>query len=226
MIVVFIRTIIVFVVMLVSIRIMGKRQLGELEPLELVVAVLISDLAAQPLEDLGTPLLYGLIPVLTMFSCQVLVAGITMKNSKLRGIICGKPSILIDNGVINQSEMHKNRIALDELSVELRQNGVTDISAVKHAILETNGTLSILLYPAEAPITPRQMNIAVDDPGSPITIISDGHIMSENLKLAGYNEKWLCRELEKRRINDPKSVYLMNVDKKGQIYFAVKEASI
>ena len=106
----FIRTIIILIVLMLSQRFMGKRQIGELEPTELIIAVLISNLAAQPLQDTGTPLLYGLIPVLTLLCCQVLISALTVKSSRFRNFICGKPSILIKNGVINQREMQKNRI--------------------------------------------------------------------------------------------------------------------
>lgn len=221
----FVRTIIIFVILIVSVRIMGKRQLGELEPIELVVAILISNLAAQPLQDIGTPLLYGLIPVLTLLACQVLLSAATVSSIHLRRAICGKPSILIDNGKIVQNEMKKNRISLDELYVELRGKEVTDISKVKHAILETDGSLSVLLYPAESPVTPSQMSITVDDPGSPVTVICEGRTLSDNLHLLGLDEKWLKKQLTLRKTANIKDVYLMTVDGLGNIYFVKKEGA-
>ena len=222
----FIRTIIIFVILILSVRIMGKRQLGELEPIELVVAILISNLATQPLQDVGTPLLYGLIPVLTLLACQLLISAATVKSIRFRRIICGKPSILIDNGKIVQSEMKKNRISLDELYVELRGKQVTDISKVKHAILETDGSLSVLPYPAESPVTPSQMSITVEDPGSPVSVISEGRTLTDNLHLMGLDENWLKKQLCLRKISNVKDVYLMTVDGLGNIYFARKEDSV
>jgi len=221
----FMRTIIIFALLVISMRIMGKRQLGELEPIELAVAVLISNMASQPLQDIGTPLAYGLVPVLTLLACQVLISGLTVKNLRLRRLICGKSSILIHDGQIVQSEMKKTRLSLEELFVELRGKDVTDISTVKHAILETNGKLSVLLYPAEAPATPKQMSLTVDDPGLPVTVISDGRVLSDNLRLMGYNEKWLGNQLALRKTANASDVYLMTVDGLGRIYFARKEGN-
>lgn len=219
----FVRTIIVFLLLIISIRIMGKRQLGELEPLELVVAVLISNLAAQPLQDTGIPLIYGIVPVLTLLASQLIISGISVKSVRFRRLLSGKPSILIDNGVIVQSEMKKCRISLDELYVELRINGITDISTVKHAILETDGTLSVLPYAKFSPVTPEIMNLDAPDNGLPVTVINKGRVMSENLKLLGHNEKWLLNQIKKRGAGDIKDVYLMTVDGAGKIYFARKE---
>lgn len=220
----FVRTIIIFLLLIVSIRIMGKRQLGELEPLELVTAVLISNLAAQPLQDTGTPLLYGIVPVLTLLCCQLVTSGISLKYGRFRRLISGKPSILIDNGTIVQSEMKKCRISVDELYVELRINGVTDISTVKHAILETDGTLSVLPYAKYSPATPEQMNVDAPDNGLPVTVISEGRVMSDNLRLLGHDEKWLKGQIKKRGAKEISDVYLMTVDGAGKIYFAQKEA--
>ncbi len=221
----FVRTVIIFLLLIVSIRIMGKRQLGELEPIELVVAVLISNLAAQPLQDTGIPLIYGIVPVLTLLASQLVISGISVKWPRLRRIICGKPSILIDNGAIVQSEMKKSRISLDELFVELRINGVTDIATVKHAILETDGTLSVLPYAEFSPATPKVMNLSAPDNGLPVTLISDGRKMSDNLRLMGKDEKWLDAQLRKRGVKRIKDVYLLTLDGGGNIFFAKKEGA-
>ncbi len=219
----FVRTVIIFLLLIVSIRIMGKRQLGELEPLELVVAVLISNLAAQPLQDTGTPLLYGIIPVLTLLACQLIISGISVKHGRFRRLVSGKPSILVDNGVIVQSEMKKCRISVDELYVELRINGITDISNVRHAILETDGTLSVLPYAKFSPVTPQELNIDAPDSGLPVTVITDGRVLSDNLTLLKRDEKWLKNQVKKRGAGDISEVYLMTVDAQGNIYFAKKE---
>lgn len=218
-----IRTLILYAVIIISLRIMGKRQIGELEPAELVVAVLISDLAAHPLQDIGTPLLYGLIPVLTLLCCEVLMSGFIVKSIKFRKLVCGKPSLLIHKGKIIQSEMKSNRFTLDELSEQLRKKDISDISTVKYAILETDGSLSTLLYTDQAPLTPKQMNIQVDNAGYPVIIVNEGRVLSDNLMKMGYNEIWLKRQLSERNVSDVKNVYLMTVDESGSIYFLPKD---
>lgn len=219
----FIRTIILYVVILISMRVMGKRQLGELETSELVVAVLISDLAANPLQDTGIPLLYGIIPTITLVCCEILVSGAVIKSIRFRAIVCGKPSILINDGKIVQSEMNKNRYTIDELSEELRGKSITDISTVKYAILETDGSLSVLQYSSELPATAGQMNIKTDDPGYPVMVINNGRILANNLKLLGLNENWLHKQLKQHSISSPKEVYLMTVNHAGQVYLTPKE---
>lgn len=205
---------------------MGKRQIGELEPVELVVAVLISNLAAHPLQDIGTPLLYGLIPVLTLLCCEILVTAFIVKSVKFRAFISGKPSVLILKGKIMQSEMKKNRFTLDELSEQLRKKNITDISTVKYGILETDGTLSTVLYTDQAPLTPKQMNIYTDDVGYPVMLINEGRVLENNLKKMGFNDIWLKRQLKEKKINQEKDVYLMTVDENGHVYFAVREGRL
>jgi uncharacterized membrane protein YcaP (DUF421 family) len=202
---------------------MGKRQLGELEPIELVVAILISNVASQPLQDHSTPLIYGLVPVLILLSCQIIISGLSLKSPRLRIALHGRPSILIENGVINQREMLKNRLALDELTMEMRQKNITDISKVRYAILETNGLLSIIPFNSQSPPSADDMSVSVKENGLPITVICDGRIINENLKILGYDDKWLSKQLKSRKINSPAQVYILNVDQSGNIYFLKKD---
>lgn len=202
---------------------MGKRQIGELEPAELVVAVLISDLAAHPLQDIGTPLLYGLIPVLTLLCCEVLMSGFIVKSIKFRAFVCGKPSMIIQNGKIVQKEMKSNRFTLDELSEQLRKKDITDISSVKYAVLETDGSLSTLLYADQSPLTPKQMTIQTDDIGYPVMVINNGRVLEKNLNRMGFNEIWLKRQLTARKVSKVSDVYLLTVDECGRIYFSIKD---
>ena len=219
----FIRTVILFCLIVVALRIMGKRQLGELEPSELVVAVLISDLASHPLQDTGTPLLYGVIPVLTLLSCEILISGFVVKSLKFRSLISGKPNILIDNGQIIQREMRKNRFTIDELCVELRKQGILDISTIQYAVLETDGSLSVILYPDESPLTPKAAGLTTDSPAYPVILINEGHVLDDNLKVVGVDTSWLRDQLRKYSIKSPKDVYLMTADKNKKVYFAPKE---
>lgn len=217
------RTIILYAALMVSMRIMGKRQLGELEPAELVVAVLISDLASHPLQDIGTPLIYGLVPVITLLCCELLLAAGVIRSVRFRSLVCGRPSVIIERGRIVQSEMKKNRFTLDELAEELRKKGITDISTVQYAVMETDGSLSTLLYPSEAAVTPRQLGLDAGDAGYPVILINEGRLMSDNLKKTGYNVAWLRKQLAQRSAKSERDVYLMTVDRAGNIYFEGKE---
>ena len=220
-----IRTLILYFAIVVSMRIMGKRQLGELEPAEFVVAVLISDLAAHPLQDIGTPLLYGLIPVIVLIVCEILISGAMIKNHRFRTLICGKPSLIIENGRISELELKKNRITLDELSEQLRKKDILDISTVKYAVLETDGTLSTILFPAQAPLTPQQMNIQADDMGYPVIVINDGRVLENNLEKIGFNLAWLDKQLGSRKVKNADEVFLMTADTSGRVYLAVREGA-
>lgn len=203
-------------------RIMGKRQLGELEPAELVVAVLISDLAAHPLQDPGIPLLYGLIPVITLLCCEVLISAGLVRSIRFRALVCGRPSIIIDNGKIVQREMKRNRFTVDELTEELRKKEILDIASVQYAILETDGTLSTILYAHSAPATPEQLGMTVQEADYPVIVINDGRIMTENLHRVGRDRRWLQAELKKRGIKEAAQVYIMTVDSSGKVFFSAK----
>ena len=220
-----IRTLILYLVIIISFRFMGKRQLGELEPGELVVAVLVSNMAAQPMQDTGIPLIYGLLPVFILLSCEIILSGISLKSPKFSAFVSGKPSMIIENGKINQFEMHKNRLTPDELGITLRKQSVSDISTVQYAVLETDGSLSIQLYPEASPATPKDLGITVHETGYPMIVINDGHTLSDNLKLLGYNERWLLKQIKSRGVSDIKDVYYMSVDKTGKIYFAARDES-
>jgi len=221
--IIFLRTIILFAGLVISLRLMGKRQLGELELSEFVVSVLIADLAANPLQDIGVPLLNGLIPVVTLLCCELLISYLILHNLRFRAFLCGKPSMLIANGKIDQREMRKNRFTLDELTEELRNQSITDISKIQYAILETDGRLNTILYPAEQPVTPAQLQLAVPDPGYPTILINDGRILSDNLRRCGRDENWLKKELRARGARDASKVYLLTLNNAGEIYYAEKE---
>ena len=223
--IVVIRTIIVFLCIIGAMRIMGKRQLGELELSELVVAVLISNIAAHPLQDIGIPLLNGVIPIAVLLSCELLISWLSLKSGRIRYLLFGKPSMLIDHGRIDQKEMKKNRFSLDELSEALRKKGITDISAVRQAILETDGTLNVLQYAGCSPVTPAQLKLDAEDRGLPITLISDGKVETDNLRLLGKDASWLESKLLESGAQRPQQVYLMTIDALGGIYYQQKEGA-
>lgn len=219
----FIRTIILYLLLTVGIRIMGKKQVGELETVELVFTMLISDLAAVPMQDFGIPLAYGLIPILTLFSLTMLLSVLSLKSVPLRNLLCGRPSVIIDHGVILQREMAKTRFTLDELLEELRLQGVTDLSTVEYAILENSGQVSVLLYPQHQPMTPAQMCLTPEEQGLPLVIISDGKVLAQNLTLRSLDRAWLQDQLAQHGHSRPEEVFLLTVDERGAVYYVPKE---
>jgi len=221
--VIFVRTLIVYSALLISMRLMGKRQLGEMELSEFVVASLIADLAANPLQDIGMPLLNGLVPLLTLFCCEILISALAMRKVRLRTLLFGTPSLLIHKGVIDQKEMAKNRFTPDELMQELRCQGVRDIKAVEYAYLETNGTLSVILFQGETPPSAAAMGMQVQDTGLPHMIISDGRLLGENLKKSGHDLAWLNAQL-KRFGGDRRRIFLLTVDDASRVYCVKKES--
>lgn len=222
--IVLVRTLIIYFALLLALRLLGKRQLGEMELSEFVVAALIADLASHPLQDMGIPLINGLIPILVLCCCEVLIAGLSMKSIRLRSLIFGKPSLLIVKGKILQQEMYRNRFTLDELMQELRSQAVTDLSSVEYGVLETNGKLSLILSPEERPATAGQLKLQAKDEGYPSIVISDGRVLEANLRHLGLDRAWLDRQLRSRGASSPRQVFLMTVSSTGTVYYAAKEA--
>ena len=218
-----IRTIILYILIIAGIRLMGKRQVGELEPSELVLSLIIADLAAVPMQDFGIPLLTGVVPILALLSLTMILSVLTMKSIRFRALLCGRPSVVIRRGEIDQGEMRRNRLTVDELLEELRSQGYTDPQKVEYAILETNGQLSVLPRAAEKPPTLGQLGLEAQESGLPLVLISDGRLLERNLRTRGYDERWLDRQLEQRGLKSREEVFLMTVDEQGQIYLAPRE---
>ena len=218
----YIRTVILYLLLILVVRVMGKRQIGQMEPTEFVVTMLLANLAAVPMQDNGIPLASGLVPMLTVLGISLILSVLAYQSIRMRRLLCGKPVILVENGTICQRNLARTRIHLDELTEHLREQGILDLTTVKYAILETNGLISTFLYPKDAPATAKDAGITVKDALLPYTLISDGHLLPQNLHLAGYNHHWLRRQLEKRNLQ-PHQVLLMTVDGAGKIYLARKE---
>lgn len=221
--IILIRSIILFLSLFLLMRLMGKRQLGQLEPSELVVSVLIADLGAHPLQDIGIPMIYGLVSIVTIFCLELILSGLALQSVKLRSFLWGKPCFLIEKGVINQKEMRRNRFTLDELTEELRRQSILDIRAVAYAVLETDGTLNVILAPANQPVTAEQMGIQTDVAGYPMILIDDGKILQDNLRKSGKDLRWITRYLRENSIKDPSDVFLLTVRENGSIYLARKD---
>lgn len=218
----YIRTIILYLVLIGTIRFMGKRQIGQMEPSEFVVTMLVANLAAIPMQDGGIPLFSGLIPILTVLGVELVLSGLALRSIRLRRILCGKPVILIENGNLLQNNLRKTRVTMDELIGHLREKDVLDIRAVQYAILETNGNLSVFPYPKERPASAKDAGIPARKQHLPITIISDGFLMEENLAKAKKDTRWVQRVLEenKARLED---TWHLSVDGADKIVFYRRE---
>ena len=221
--IILIRTLILFLSLILAMRLMGKRQLGELELSELVVAVLVADIASIPLQNPSLPLSYGLIPLLVLFCCELIFSGLTYKSIHLRKLLYGRPNFIIERGRIAQQAMHRNRFTLDELTQELRNQGILDITSVEYAVLETNGRLNIILTPEQQPVTAAQMGVTPDDTGYFSILINNGRIIDKNLKRMGRDERWLQKQLQQHGVQSVQDVYLLMLNDAGQIYFSAKE---
>ncbi len=222
MLIVFFRTIILYLIVIVALRIMGKRQIGELQPSELVVAIMISELAAIPMEDAGIPLINGVLPILTLVIAEVSLSFLTLKSKKARKLIIGTPSVLIENGKINQKELEKQRFNTDDLIEELRQKNYPKISDIEFAILETAGQLSVIPKSQNRAVTTQDLEISTEYEGLPLTLISDGKINTYNLNKINLDEKWLSHELSKFGISSISDIFFASLDTNGDLYYQTK----
>ncbi len=218
----YIRTIFLYLVLIAVIRLMGKRQIGQMEPTEFVVTMLIANLAAIPMQDGGIPLYSGLVPILTVLGVELLLSGACLRWVGFRRLLCGKPVILIDNGQILQENLRRTRITLDELTELLRQKDVLQPEKVQFAILETNGNLSVFPYPKYKPADAKDVGITPKRQSIPYTIVADGYLYEENLALCGRNEVWLRKTLQEKRCRQ-EDVLLLMVDGSDHITFQRKE---
>ncbi len=222
MFVVLIRTVVLYLLIIVGIRLLGKRQVGELEPSELTLALIIADLASVPMQDNGIPLLSGLIPIIVLLAVATILSVLSAKSIRFRALLCGRPSVVIQDGLVLEGELRKNRLTVDELMEELRNQGYTDFQSIKFAILETNGQLSVLPYAGQKPPTAAQLGLTPQEPGMPVILISDGRLLDQNLKNRGYERKWLDKQLAARGLSSPEQVFLLTVDQLGGTYCVAK----
>ena len=218
----FARTVLIYCLLIAVIRFLGKRQLGQMEPSEVVVTMLVADLASFPMEDPQIPLSAGVIPILAVLSLEILLSFMSVRSLKFRKLLCGKPIILIENGQFLQENMRKSRITIDELLSQLRLKDILDPSTVQYAILETGGTLSVFPYPQERPAPAKAAGIQVEQELAPVAVVSDGRILSDNLKKAGKNEKWLEKALQNQGAT-LKQTFLLTVDKENKVLFYKKQ---
>ena len=222
MIISYLRTLVLYTILIAVIRMMGKRQIGQMEPSEFVVTMLVANLAAIPMQDAGLPLFTGLVPILTVLGMELILSFLSMKSLLFRKLLCGKPVILIENGNILQQNLRKTRVTLDELTGHLREKDVLDLKSVQFAILETNGNLSVFPYPKYRPAAATDAGIQVKKQFLPVTIISDGKLLPGNLQLAGKDSAWVQRVLREHKAT-VETTWLLTVDKEDHILFYGKE---
>ena len=219
----FFRTVILYLLLIAGLRITGKRQIGELEPIELVLTMLLSDLASVPMQDFGIPLVNGIVPIVTLLSLSMLLSYGSLRRVRFRTLLCGEPTLIIRSGHILQDAMRRNRLTVDELMEELRCQGYADPSVVWYAILETNGQLSVLPKAQEKPPTLAQLGQNPTESGLPLVLISYGHVLEHNLTARGVDRNWLEKELGRQGCSDPSAVFLMTLDETGGVYLAPKQ---
>ena len=217
MIITFIRSIILYIIVLVVMRLMGKREIGQLQHFELAISIMIADLASIPMSDSGIPITNGIIPILGLLFMHLIISIINMKSIKGRGIICGKPSILIYRGRIDEKVLKKERFTINELEERLRGNNIVNIGDVEYAILETNGQVTVIQKPDKRNTITADFNIQPEYEGIPYDLVIDGKIMYDNLKQIGKNYEWLRKQVNKFNIK-PEEALLVTLDGKGQMF--------
>lgn len=209
-----IRTILLYAFIILAIRIMGKRQISDLQTSELVVTLIISDIAAIPMQNTSQPLLSGFVPIIILIVIEIGLSVIMMKSEKFRHILCGRPIIVIKDGEIYKSELKKLRLTINDLTIQLRQQNVFNIEDVQYCIVETNGKISVLKKPEKRNPTAESFNIKIKDSGIETVIISDGKFSKQSLRLCEKSESWACEILEKEKICI-ENVFIMTADRSG-----------
>ena len=222
MLITFFRAIVLYLIVLVVMRLMGKREIGQLQPFELAISIMIADLASIPMTEIGIPIFNGIVPILGLLVMHLILSLINLKSLKAREIICGKPSILIYRGKINEKELKKERFTINDLEERLRGNNVVNLGDVEYAILETSGQVTVIQKPEKRNTIPEDFNIVPEYEGIPYDLVVDGKVMNKNLKAIGKNYNWLKKQVEKFDIK-PEEALVVTIDGKGQIFCQKKE---
>lgn len=214
----FFRTLILYFLVIAALRVMGKRQLGELQPSELVVAIMISDLAAIPIEDGSQPIWDGMIPILTLVAAEFALSLLVIKSEFFRKLITGRPTIVVENGRIKSHTLRRLRLSLDDLLEQLRLMGYSQISEVDTAMLETNGQISVIPKEKSRPLTCEDMKLSPTQTHLPHTLIADGKVRESGLKAAGLSREQLDKLLKQHSAASPKEIFYMNITDDGKVF--------
>ncbi len=225
MLIIFLRSILLYILIIFSVRLMGKRQIGELQPSELVITMMVSNMAVLPIEDISIPMLVGAVPILTLVCFEIILSNLSLKSKGVRKILSGSPIVIIENGEILQKAMHKLRLSIDDLMEGLRGNEVFDIKEVEYAIVETNGKISVLKKFHAQTATAKMLNISGEQSSPPIVIISDGKIIKENLKSYHFTQEWVHSQLQKKgwQIED---IFVMTADADENVLIIPKVSEV
>ncbi len=217
-----IRTIILFTVVVIGLRLMGKKQIGQLQPYQLVIVIMLSALAAIPMENSGVPLLSGLFPIITLLLAEVVLSYVSLKSERARGIICGTPSVLVENGKIVEQELSRIRYNINDLLEQLRAKDMPNIADVEFAILETSGQLSVIPKSQKRPLVPADLKVETAYEGLPVTLIIDGRVFQQNLQKMNLSVEWLRLELKKFGVTNLKEVLFASLDTEGKLFYQLK----
>ena len=218
----FIRTVILYILVIFALRVMGKRQIGELQPSELVVAIMISDLATTPVSDINIPLMAGIIPILTLLVFEVAMSFLTLKSEGFRNLLSGRPTVIIKNGVVSQTELKKLRFSIEDLLEQLRLKDIFSISDVYMAILETNGELTVVENSSKKTVTAEDLNLTVKQEKIPLVLISDGKLRKEHLKESGFDKKWVLDTIREYNIEKIEDVFIFSIDDDDKYTLQIK----
>lgn len=221
-----IRTLILFSLVVIALRLMGKRQVGKLQPYELVIIIMIADLAAVPMESTGIPIISGVIPILALLASEVTISYFSLKSERIRGVVCGTPSVLVENGRIVEQELQKLRYNINDLLEQLRVKNFPNIADIEFAILETNGEISVIPKSQKRPVNPADLQLPTKYEGIPITLIIDGFVFDNNLSKINLTKDWLRSELDKFGVRNFKQVLLASIDTEGNLFYQLKNQTI
>lgn len=222
MLVIFVRSILIYIIVLVVMRLMGKREIGQLQPFELAISIMIADLATTPMSNSGIPITNGIIPILGLLVMHLLISVTNLKSTKIRELISGKPSLLIYRGKINEKMLRKERFTINELQERLRDNNIMNLGDVEYAILETSGQINVIQKPNKRNTIPEDFGIEPEYEGISYDLVIDGKIMNDNLKILGKNYEWLKKQVEKFGYK-PEEALIVTIDGKGQFFCQKKE---
>lgn len=222
MIATFVRSIILYIIVLIVMRIMGKREIGQLQPFELAIAIMIADLASIPMTDIGIPISNGIIPIFGLLVMHIIISVLNLKSRKIKELICGKPTILIYQGKIDEKQLKKERYTVSELQEKLRSSNVMDLGDVEYAILETSGDITVIQKPDKRAATPEDFGIMPEYEGISYNLILDGKVIKENLKAINKDYAWLKKQVNKFQV-EPEEALVVSINGKGKIFCQAKE---
>lgn len=212
MIITVLRTIVMYFFVVVILRLMGKRQIGELEPSELVVTIIISDIAAMPITNLGVPLVGSMLAILILLILEIFLSYLAYRSLRLRTLLYGKPSMFFQKGNLNQKEMQKQRFNLADLMEELRSNGVVSLDQVDYVLMETNGKVSVIMKAENSPVTPSDMRIKPEPVRMSYVIIDNGNLVYNNMDRLGLNDEWLEKQLKSKNLKEIRDVFYLSFE--------------